>query len=58
MSSQLTLDQAKAVVRTKEHYYKAMLRNHWYLPNLKSSIVTEEYMADVREKKTWCPTYD
>ena len=54
----LTLEEAKDLVKTKEHLYKAMTRNRWFLPKFKSSIITQEYMKGVRAKKIWCPTYD
>ena len=34
-----------------------MLRNGFYLPKLKSSMVTGEYMEKVREGVIWCPKY-
>jgi hypothetical protein len=36
----------------------AMVRNRWYLPKLKSSIMSLNYMHDVRQNKTWCLKYD
>jgi hypothetical protein len=57
MNSTLTIEQAKELVKTRDHLYKAMLRNGWYLPSLKSSIITQDYMNDVREGKFWCPKY-
>ena len=57
VESKMTIEEAKQVVKTKEHLYKAMLRNHWYLPNFKSSIITQDYMKGVRDKKIYCPRY-
>ena len=54
----MTLEEAKDLVKTKEHLYKAMTRNRWFLPKFKSSIITQEYMKGVRAKKLWCPMYD
>ena len=35
-----------------------MLRNGFYLPKIKSSMVTEEYMRNVLTGKAFCPKYD
>lgn len=56
--TKLTLEEAKDMVKTKENLYKAMIRNRWYLPSFKSSIVTQDYMKGVREKVYFCPTYE
>ena len=57
MDSTITLEQAKLLVKSKSHLYKAMIRNGWYLPKLKSSVVTEKYLNGVRDKKYYCPKY-
>ena len=54
----LTLEEAKELVKTKEHLYKAMIRNRWFLPSYKSSIITQDYIKGVREEKVWCPKFD
>ncbi len=43
----LTIEQAKKMIKTKEHLYKAMQRNDFYLPKFKSSIITEYYLMKV-----------
>ena len=58
MNSKITLEEAKEMIKTKDHLYKAMVRNRWYLPNYKSSILTQDYMKGIRDGKIWCPKYD
>jgi hypothetical protein len=55
--SYITIEQAKELVKSKEHMYKAMQRSKFFLPHLKSSLVTQEYMQGVRSKVLWCPLY-
>jgi hypothetical protein len=43
----LTIEQAKKMIKTKEHLYKAMQRNDFYLPKYKSTIITEDYLMKV-----------
>lgn len=49
MSENLTLEQAKSLIKSKEPLYKAMLRNRWYLPSFKSTLITQKYMKGVKE---------
>lgn len=35
-----------------------MLRNHWYLPDRKSSIIAQKYMNSVRTTELWCPKFN
>ena len=58
MKHTLTIEEAKSTVKTKEQTFNAMVRNRWFLPKLKSSIVTQDYIKGVREGKLWCPKYD
>ena len=34
-----------------------MQRNNWYLPSLKSSIISQEYIEGVRKGTIYCPKY-
>lgn len=40
------------------HYYEVMQRNGYYLPKLKSGIVTFDYLNEVRNKVFFCPKYE
>ena len=44
-------------IQNKSDLYEACLRNDWYLPKYKSSMVTEAYLKNVMIGKTWCPRY-
>ena len=34
-----------------------MIRNGFFLPSLKSTIITEDYMVKVRSGAVWCPKF-
>lgn len=34
-----------------------MLRNGWYLPKYKTTMITEDYMRDVIDGRAFCPLY-
>ena len=55
--STLTLDQVKKLVKSKKHLYNAMVRNGYYLPRFKASIINEEYLSKVRSGELYCPKY-
>ena len=45
------------LVGSRKEYWEAMHRNQWYVPSLKVSLLTIDYMHKVREKKLWAPRY-
>jgi hypothetical protein len=45
-------------VKSKAYIYECMLRNLWYLPSFNSSLITVQYMIDIKEGSIWCPRYD
>ena len=45
------------VVNSLAHFYDMMLRNGYYLPNLKSGFVTFDYLNKVRLGHVFCPKY-
>ena len=45
-------------IQNKSDLYEACLRNDWYLPKYKSSMVTEAYLKNVMIGKTLCPRYN
>jgi hypothetical protein len=49
--------EVQQVIQSKSELYEAALRNGFYLPKLKSSIVTEQYLHDVINKRVFCPLY-
>jgi len=54
----LTVDAFSAVIKNKRDLYEACVRNGFYLPKLKTSVVTEEYMRMLIEGKSFCPRCD
>lgn len=48
---------SKLVVNTRD-MYEAMVRNGWYLPRFKSTMITELYMNNVMSGKAFCPKFE
>ena len=44
-----------SVVRNKEDYWQAMVRNGYYMPQLKQSINTIKWFEEIRDQTCWCP---
>lgn len=53
----LTVQEFSSKIADKRDLYEACLRNGWYLPSLKSSIVTESYLMGVIDGRLWCPKF-
>ena len=49
---------AEAEVKTKAELHEAMVRNGYYMPSYKSSIVTISWMKGIRSGTVWCPKYE
>ena len=49
---------AEAEVKTKAELHEAMVRNGYYMPSYKSSIITISWMKGIRSGTVWCPKYD
>ena len=45
-------------MKSKAYMYECMMRNHWYMPSFSSTLVTVQYMLDIKDSKIWCPRYD
>lgn len=41
-------------IRDKKDLYEASYRNGWFLPSLKSTMVTERYILNVIDGSTYC----
>ena len=54
----LTREQVANVVRDRESFYSAMLRNGWVLPAYGNSICTLDFMERVRSREVYCPRVD
>ena len=57
MTTTLTVDAFSALINNKRDLYEACVQNGYYLPKLKSSVVTEEYMRLVMTGKSFCPKF-
>ena len=55
MTTTLTVDDFTREIANKRDLYEACERNGYYLPRLKTSMVTEEFMRNVITGKAFCP---
>jgi hypothetical protein len=53
----MTVDEFSKVVDNVRDLYEACVRNGYYLPRLKTTMVTEEYMRNVISGKLFCFKY-
>jgi hypothetical protein len=53
----VTAEEVTSKISGKYELYEAALRNGFYLPKLKSGIVTETYITDVICGKIFCPQF-
>ena len=51
----LSREQLNQTVYDKKSYYKAMVRNKYFMPHQNENIVTLKFMKDVRAGKIWLP---
>ena len=61
MASRMTehsAEELKGIIGSKADLYDAAIRNGWYLPKYKSSIVTEDFITNVITGKVFCPKYE
>lgn len=49
--------ELQKLIQGKADLYDAVVRNGYYLPKRKSSIITEEYLEGVIYKRYACPLY-
>ena len=52
-----TIEEVKGIIGSKADLYDAAIRNGWYLPKFKSSIITEQYITGVITGKIFCPRF-
>ena len=61
MTKKLTdhsMEEVKSIIGSKADLYEAAVRNGWYMPKYKSSIITEDYITNVITGKLFCPRYE
>ena len=51
------LDDVKKIIGGKADLYEAAIRNGWYLPKYKATIITEDYLQSIIFGKMYCPLY-
>jgi hypothetical protein len=51
----VSISDAQQKIRTKHHYYQGLLSMGLFLPSEKSSISTQDFLREVREKTVWVP---
>jgi len=47
-----SLEDVKRIIGNKADLYEAAVRNGWYLPKYKSSIITEDYITTFEKRGT------
>jgi hypothetical protein len=52
------LEEVKRIIGGKADLYEAAVRNGWYLPKFKSTIITEDYITNVITGKIYCPKFE
>jgi hypothetical protein len=57
MSDNKKLDKVRPYITSKAGFYHAMVRNLYYLPPISCSIVTLDWMHEVRAGNIPCPKY-
>ncbi len=50
-----TVNQFHLVINNISNLHEGLVRNGYFLPFLKSSLVTEDYLMSVAHGDTWCP---
>ena len=53
----MTVNEFSKLVQNRRDLYEALLRNGYYLPKFKTTMITEEYMRNVITGKAFCPKY-
>ena len=56
--NKVSVRKAASIVSTRGSFYESMHRNDYYIPSIKSTIITNKYMLDVAEGRKYAPTYD
>lgn len=55
--SKVTIEQVQKVINNKAELYEAAIRNGFYLPSMKSSLITEKYLMGIVHGNIWCPLF-
>jgi hypothetical protein len=52
-----SLEDVKRIIGNKADLYEAAVRNGWYMPKFKSTIITEDYITRVITGRVYSPKY-
>ena len=52
-----SLEDVKRIIGNKADLYEAAVRNGWYMPKFKSTIITEDYITRFITGRVYCPKY-
>jgi|LauGreDrversion4_2_1035121.scaffolds.fasta_scaffold1181848_1 hypothetical protein len=55
--TEYSVQEVQKVLASKGELYEAAVRNGYYLPKFKSSIITEDYINMVISGQLYCPKY-
>jgi len=56
-NDKISLDKLQKFINCKSDFYEATIRNGYYLPNEKCSLITEQYINGVISGKLWFPQF-
>lgn len=51
----MPMTQVDYYIRNKHHFYKALVASGWRLPKYTTSIVTMDFLLEVRNGDIYCP---
>ena len=54
----MTVEEFSKLVQNRRDLYEAVVRNGFYLPKIKSTMITEEYMRNVISGRAFCPRFE
>jgi hypothetical protein len=57
-TKKMTVDEFSRLIQNRRDLYEAVIRNGYYLPRFKTTVITEDYMRNVITGKAFCPKYD
>ena len=55
--AKVTVEELSKHIQNRLYLYEAVLRNEYYLPKIKSTMITEAYLYNVMNGKTFCPKF-
>ena len=54
----IAVEEIQAVVGSKEEFWCCLVKNGWYLPKYKSTIIKIEYLMQVLDGTLWVPMFE